>query len=63
MYICVCKAITEDDLRQLGNSGLPPKEILKKLGVGDSCGVCLIDALEGLTLQTSSCSSAATKQK
>jgi bacterioferritin-associated ferredoxin len=48
MYVCICKGITEDELRKVAQTGVGPKEILKKLGVGDSCGICLIDALEGL---------------
>jgi len=48
MYVCICKGITEDDLKSLGQSGLPAREICKNLGVGDSCGICLVEALEGL---------------
>lgn len=48
MYVCVCKGITEEELKSLAQTGSAPKDILKKLGVGDSCGICLIDALENL---------------
>lgn len=49
MYICICRGITEEDLKRVnqaaqGNS----TEVLKNLGVGDSCGICLIDALDKL---------------
>lgn len=48
MYVCICKGITEEELKGLSQTGMAPREILKKLGVGDSCGICLIEALEGL---------------
>lgn len=47
MYVCVCHAITEEKLEKAvmeagkGNS----KEVLRRLGIGGSCGVCLIDAI------------------
>lgn len=49
MYICICRGITEEDLKRVnqaaqGNS----TEVLKNLGVGDTCGICLIDALDKL---------------
>lgn len=49
MYVCVCRAITEDQLIELSQNGrLSTKDVLKKLGVGNDCGVCLTDAIQGL---------------
>ena len=50
MYICICKGITEKELRDKatqynGNTSL----ILKSLGVGSDCGTCVKEAL--LTIQ------------
>jgi bacterioferritin-associated ferredoxin len=47
MYICICKGITEKMLvDQLAITNRNEKEILKNLGIGDSCGVCVIDCLK-----------------
>lgn len=56
MYVCICKGITEEDLKHLSAQG-NKTEMLKKLGVGDSCGVCLIDAIDKLNSLTNSSSS------
>ena len=48
MYVCICKGITEEKLKSLAKSGHSNKEVLKKLGVGDDCGVCILTALEKL---------------
>lgn len=46
MYICLCKGITEEKIEDLVNTGLPTKEVLKRLGVGSDCGICVVDAIE-----------------
>jgi bacterioferritin-associated ferredoxin len=47
MYICICKGITEKMLMdQLGHSNRSEKEILKNLGIGDTCGTCVVDAVK-----------------
>lgn len=47
MYVCICKGITEKMLTdQLTSTNRNEKEILKNLGIGDSCGVCVIDCLK-----------------
>ena len=46
MYICICKGITEEKIRKAMNETSKAKDVLKKLGVGDDCGVCLISAIE-----------------
>lgn len=54
MYVCICQGITEEDLIQVSQTSTSPKEIIKKLGVGDGCGICLLDAIEKLNLQANS---------
>ncbi len=47
MYICICKGITEKMLtEQVSGQNRSEKEILKNLGIGDNCGVCVVDALK-----------------
>lgn len=52
MYICVCKAITEEKLKEVLRSGHQGPEALKVLGVGDSCGICLIEAMARMNAPT-----------
>lgn len=49
MYICICKGITEEQLEKAIKPDAKPSDVLKDLGVGDSCGICLIDAIEKMT--------------
>jgi bacterioferritin-associated ferredoxin len=49
MYICVCKGITDKELEEQyllhqGNT----HQILKALGVGSECGICLTEAIDHL---------------
>ena len=47
MYICICKGITEKMLMdQIGNFNRSEDQILKNLGIGDSCGSCVVDAVK-----------------
>ena len=47
MYICICKGITEKMLiDQIGPSHNSQDQILKNLGIGDSCGSCVVDAVK-----------------
>ena len=50
MYICICKGITEETLKQQANPkrGKSHKEILNKLGIGKDCGVCFTHAMDFL---------------
>jgi bacterioferritin-associated ferredoxin len=52
MYVCICQGITEEDLTRVSQTSSSPKEIIKKLGVGDGCGICLLEAIEKLNVQT-----------
>lgn len=45
MYVCICQGITEEQILQVTKNASNVSEALKKLGVGQSCGICLIDAL------------------
>lgn len=41
MYVCVCKAVTDTQIKQAISKGLSSKrELVKCLGVGGSCGKC-----------------------
>lgn len=46
MYVCLCKGITEEKIENLVNQGLPSSEVIKRLGVGSDCGICVVDALQ-----------------
>lgn len=47
MYICICKGITEKMLMdQIGGYNRSEEQILKNLGIGDSCGTCVVDAVK-----------------
>lgn len=45
MYVCVCKGITESDVRRLGSNGVTcPRILASSLGIDDEdncCGRCL----------------------
>ena len=47
MIVCVCNAITEDELRELAHSGArTPEEAYAVLGHEPQCGSCLCYAQE-----------------
>lgn len=48
MIVCLCKGITEEKIQDLLNKGLPAQEVLKRLGVGSDCGICVLDAVENI---------------
>ncbi|NRA83748.1 MAG: (2Fe-2S)-binding protein [Gammaproteobacteria bacterium] len=42
MFVCVCNAITENDIRHAVNNGNETiKQIKQKFAVGDQCGGCV----------------------
>ena len=53
MYICICKGITEKQIQDAVNTrkSSNAKDILKSLGVGTDCGVCVEDAVNALLEQ------------
>ncbi len=47
MYACICHQITEKELEEtMEQSHGNVNEAVRKLNLGASCGICLIDALE-----------------
>ena len=47
MIVCVCNAITEDELRDLARSGArTPEQAYEALGCEPQCGSCLCYAQE-----------------
>ena len=55
MYACICHQITEQQLEEtLQASKGNVNEALRKLKLGQSCGVCLVDALEKVGMQMAS---------
>ena len=46
MYVCICKGISDSDIRKVMTTHQNTKDILKTLGVGSDCGQCLIDAIQ-----------------
>ena len=42
MYVCICNALTSEDVRKLKNIGVcDPNSVYKKLGCAMQCGKCL----------------------
>jgi len=42
MFVCVCNAVTENDIRQAVNDGSETiKQLKEKFGVGSQCGGCI----------------------
>jgi bacterioferritin-associated ferredoxin len=46
MYVCICHGITEEMIRQASTHSSRPQEVIKRLGLGESCGVCITEAIE-----------------
>ncbi|MFA5982973.1 MAG: (2Fe-2S)-binding protein [Methylococcaceae bacterium] len=41
MYVCVCKAVTDTQIKNaIGNGHCTHKQLVKCLGVGGDCGKC-----------------------
>ena len=58
MYICVCNAITDREIRQAAELGATSIEHLKdSLGVATCCGTCESCAVEILQQEASACGS------
>ncbi len=46
MYVCICKNITEEMIKEYSSKGKSGQEILKRLGLGSDCGICLLDKIQ-----------------
>jgi bacterioferritin-associated ferredoxin len=61
MYVCICMAVTEKDIRDAAASGLSsPTEVMEKTGAGSGCGTCrstVISILEGSATKEAPCTS------
>jgi bacterioferritin-associated ferredoxin len=56
MYVCLCKGITESDVRKLGRGGvLPPDLLAATLGIDEEscCGRCARNIQELVALAAS----------
>lgn len=55
MYVCICHNITDQKLQEaLKKSKGDVKDTLKKLGMGNSCGTCVVESIDRLLNQKSS---------
>jgi len=42
MYVCLCRAVTDADIRQAADAGVADvNQLVETLGVGANCGACL----------------------
>ena len=56
MYVCVCRAVTDSQIRDAAQSGVNTlKELRRELGVCSECGQCAASALECLKNNESCC--------
>ena len=56
MYVCVCKGITDNDVRRLGHAGVTcPKKLAATLKIDDEencCGRCMNNLADFVQLAT-----------
>jgi len=61
MYVCICMAVTEKDIRDAAASGLSSAtEIMEKTGAGSGCGTChstIAALLDGSATKEAPCAS------
>ncbi|TDJ08380.1 MAG: hypothetical protein E2O68_02085 [Deltaproteobacteria bacterium] len=43
MYVCICNKITDEMIKEYSAKGKSGLEMLKRLGLGSNCGICLLD--------------------
>ena len=48
MYVCICKKITDEMIKEYSAKGMSGLEMLKRLGLGSDCGICLLDKVQNL---------------
>ena len=47
MYVCVCRAVTDNQIRDAAQTGICTlKDLRRELGVSSECGQCAASALE-----------------
>lgn len=64
MYACICHKITEQELEEtMQKTKGNVSEALRKIKIGSSCGICLVDALEKVGMQMASKDSIVSKKK
>ena len=51
MYVCICNGITEDMIEKVASVSKSEKEILSRLGIGNSCGICVLEAVSKINTQ------------
>ena len=54
MYVCICNGITEDMIEKVASVSKSEKEILSRLGIGNSCGICVLEAVSKINTQLKS---------
>jgi bacterioferritin-associated ferredoxin len=55
LYACICHQITEKELEEtFSEANGNVSETLRKLNLGQGCGICLIDAMEKVGMQIAS---------
>ncbi|WP_305908838.1 (2Fe-2S)-binding protein [Methylomarinum sp. Ch1-1] len=53
MYVCVCKAVTDNQLQAAMNEGLcSRRQLFESFGVGSACGKCNKEIRELINQQT-----------
>ena len=58
MYVCICNAITDKQIRQAAESGVTSLwELQKELGVASNCGKCRSTAVDILREHSTDASS------
>ena len=56
MYVCICKGITEQQVRATVEAGAASvKDLYRQLELGSQCGKCVMFAREIVTHQQSAC--------
>ena len=56
MYVCVCRAVTDRQIRDAAQAGANTlKDLRRELGVSSECGKCAASALECLKEKAGCC--------
>ena len=46
MYVCICNKITDEMIKEYSAKGKSGLEMLKRLGLGSDCGICVLDYMQ-----------------